>query len=122
MRSSLILALAVAGITLPAAAQTPAPSPGTSSPTGSSNPAVGGTGNAPASTTTGTVNLVPASALEKGANSFTEGQAKSRFEAAGITNVAALAKDGDGIWRATGSRAGKSVKLGLDYKGNISAE
>ena len=70
----------------------------------------------------GTVNLVPASALEKGANSFTEGQAKSRFEEAGITNVAALAKDGDGIWRATGSRAGKSVKLGLDYKGNISAE
>lgn len=106
---------------LPALAQS-TPSPGTSSPTGSSNPAVGGTGNTPAGTTSGTVDMVPSSALEKGSNSFTEGQAKSRLEAAGLTGVSELTKDDDGIWRGSANRRGKSVKVGLDYKGNISAE
>lgn len=118
MRTHLVLAL-LAGFGLSANAQTSAPSPGTNSPTGSSNPAVSGTGNTPAGTTTGTVNLVAGSALEKGANSFTESQAMSRFEAAGLSKVTSLAKDGDGIWRASADRGGKSVKAGLDYKGNI---
>lgn len=122
MRSALILATAIIGVGFPAFAQTPAPSQGTGSNTGSSNPAVSDTGNAPSSTTSGTVNIVPASSLERGSNSFTEGQAKSRFEASGLTDVAALAKDDDGIWRATGKKDGKPVKLGLDYKGNIAAE
>ena len=121
MRAQLILAVTLA-LVLPASAQTAAPSQGTSSPTGSSNPAVGSTGNAPANTTTGSVNIVPASALEKGANSFTEDQAKSRLEAAGISAVADLKKDDDGIWRGKGTRTGKAVKVSLDYKGNISAE
>jgi hypothetical protein len=34
-----------------------------------------------------------------GANSFTEGQAKSRIEAAGFSDVSGLMKDKDGIWR-----------------------
>ena len=121
MRSLTAVALLLS-LAVPTLAQTSAPSPGSSSPTGSSNPAVGGKGNTPADTTTGTVELVPASKLEKGANSFTEGQAKSRLEAAGVSNVADLKKDDDGIWRASGSRSGKPVKVGLDYKGNISAE
>ena len=37
----------------------------------------------------------------KGANSFTEGQAK------------------DGIWRGTASQGGKSVQIAVDYKGNV---
>ena len=33
-----------------------------------------------------------------GANSFTEGQAKSRLEANGYSNVTALKKDEAGVW------------------------
>jgi hypothetical protein len=35
----------------------------------------------------------------KGANSFTEGQARDRALAWGATNLSSLAKDPDGIWR-----------------------
>lgn len=34
-----------------------------------------------------------------GRNSFTEGQAKSKFEAAGYSNVSDLQKDDDRVWR-----------------------
>ena len=44
----------------------------------------------------------------KGANSFTEGQAKDRALAAGFTSVSSLVKDGDGIWRGTAMKDGKS--------------
>src|SRR5436853_3961908 len=39
-----------------------------------------------------------------GANSFTEGQAKSRIESHGYANVMGLVNDGQGIWR------GKAMK------------
>lgn len=54
-----------------------------------------------------------------GANSFTEGQAKSRIEARGFTNVAGLKKDSDGVWRATATQGGKSVKVSVDFQGNV---
>ena len=57
-----------------------------------------------------------------GANSFTEGQAKSRLEGAGYTNVTALAKDKDGVWRGKGSKGGKTMDVSLDYQGNIVAK
>jgi hypothetical protein len=57
----------------------------------------------------------------KGANSFTEGQAKDRALAAGLTNVSGLKKDDDGIWRGTASQDGKSVQVAVDYKGNVVA-
>ncbi len=57
--------------------------------------------------------------LEPGANSFTEGQARSRIEAAGFTNIQGLRKDDSGIWRGTGSRGGSAVEVGLDYRGNV---
>jgi len=116
-----VLSLLSAGAAL---AQATAPaSPGTGSPTGSSNPAVNTTGNTPSTATpSGTTNIVAASALERGSNSFTEGQAKSRIEGAGLTNVTDLKKDDDGIWRAKATREGKSVTVGFDYKGNIAAE
>jgi putative membrane protein len=55
----------------------------------------------------------------KGANSFTEGQAKDRAASHGFTNVSALTKDGDGIWRGTAQMDGKAVNLAVDYKGNV---
>lgn len=57
-----------------------------------------------------------------GANSFTEGQAKSRIEAAGYSDVKNLAKDKDGVWRGKGSKGGKSMDVGLDYQGNVVAK
>ena len=133
MRFHLTLAAAAALLAGSAFAQTPstntAPStmppasPGTNSPTGSSNPAVNTTGNAPSSVNaSGRATIVAASALEKGANSFTEGQAKSRLEGAGLSNVADLQKDDQGIWRGKAMRDGKAVTVGFDYKGNIAAE
>src|ERR1044072_5587002 len=55
----------------------------------------------------------------KGANSFTEGQAKDRAIAHGVETVADLKKDDDGIWRGTGTQSGKTVQIAVDYKGNV---
>ena len=54
-----------------------------------------------------------------GSNSFTEGQAKSRIEAAGYSNVSGLAKDKDGIWRGTATKSGTTGSVALDYQGNV---
>lgn len=54
-----------------------------------------------------------------GANSFTEGQAKSRIEAAGFSNVSGLMKDKDGIWRGTASKGGTTTNVALDFQGNV---
>ena len=54
-----------------------------------------------------------------GANSFTEGQAISRIEGGGYSNISGLVKDKDGIWRGKASKAGKTVDVGLDYQGNV---
>lgn len=98
-------------------------SPGAGGPTGSSNPALNTTGNTPSSANSSAkANFVAASALEKGANSFTEGEAKARLDRSGLTNVTDLKKDGDGVWRGKAMRDGKSVAVGLDYKGNIAAQ
>jgi hypothetical protein len=56
-----------------------------------------------------------------GANSFTEKQAKDRLLAAGYINVSALAKDTNGVWRGTGSDGAKSMKVAVDFKGNVVA-
>lgn len=55
----------------------------------------------------------------KGANSFTEGQAKDRALSHGLTDVGALKKDDDGIWRGTASQDGKPVEVAVDFKGNV---
>jgi len=66
-------------------------------------------GNAPATTTT------PAA----GANSFTEGQARSRIESAGYTGVQDLKKDEAGVWRGRAMRGGQTADVGVDYQGNV---
>ncbi len=70
----------------------------------------------------GKAQMVAPSALEKGSNSFTEGQARSRLEGAGLMNVTGLAKDDQGIWRGKAMQDGRSVTVGFDYKGNIAAQ
>jgi hypothetical protein len=56
-----------------------------------------------------------------GRNSFTEGQAKSRIEEAGYTNVTALKKDDDGVWRAKASKGGSSTDVSVDFQGNVNS-
>ncbi len=124
MNNVMKAAAALVLLATPALAQNTAPaSPGTGSPTGSSNPAVNTQGNAPSSVNaSGKAQFVAPTALEQGANSFTEGQAKSRLEGAGLKDVTDLKKDDQGIWRGKAMHDGKSVTVGFDYKGNIAAQ
>jgi hypothetical protein len=55
----------------------------------------------------------------QGANSFTEGQAKDRATAWGVTGVSAMTKDDKGVWRGTGTVDGANVSVAVDYKGNV---
>jgi len=54
-----------------------------------------------------------------GANSFTEGQAKSRIESHGFSNVTDLKKDDAGVWRGKAMKDGRSVDVSLDFQGNV---
>jgi len=54
-----------------------------------------------------------------GANSFTESEAKARLQSHGYTNVSALRKDSQSIWRGKAMKDGKSVDVSVDYQGNI---
>ncbi len=56
-----------------------------------------------------------------GANSVTEGQAKSRIESNGFSNVTGLKKDDNGVWRGKAMKDGKSVDVSLDFQGNVVA-
>lgn len=54
-----------------------------------------------------------------GRNSFTEGQAKSKIEEAGYTNVTALTKDDNGVWRGKAQKGGASANVSVDFQGNV---
>jgi hypothetical protein len=83
------------------------------SQTGSSNPALT---NKPADSPQST------GSVEPGANSFTEGQARSRLEAQGFSNVTEMRKDDQGIWRGKAMRNGQSVSVAIDYKGTVQTQ
>lgn len=75
-------------------------------------------GNTPAVATPDTKNPT---APVAGTNSFTEAQAKDRMEKAGYSGVSGLKLDDTGVWRASATKDGKSIKVSLDYQGNIVA-
>ena len=95
--ASLVLACAV-----PALAQQPPANPN------ASNPAIN-TPNSPPNP----------GAPAAGANSFTEGQAKSRIENNGYAGVSGLKKDNDGVWRGKATKDGKTVDVSVDFQGNV---
>jgi protein CpxP len=72
-----------------------------------------------ASSTTGTTSKDQVTPPLKGANSFTEGEAKSRAEARGFSDIKDLKKDSEGIWRGHAVQDGKQVQIAIDYKGNV---
>ena len=57
-----------------------------------------------------------------GRNSFTEGQAKSKIEAAGFTKVSDLKKDDSGIWRGTATKGSSSSSVSVDFEGNVNSK
>ncbi len=76
---------------------------------------------APPAVSTSNADSKTAAAPVSGANSFTEGEARSRLEAHGYSNVTGLAKDNQSIWRGKAMKDGKPVDVALDYQGNIVA-
>lgn len=56
-----------------------------------------------------------------GRNSFTEGQAKSKIEGAGFSNVSGLAKDNNGVWRGKADKGGSSTNVSVDFQGNVNS-
>lgn len=62
-------------------------------------------------------------ALTPGANSFTEGQAKSAIEKQGYVVSGPLTQDDQGIWKGQASRAGgESTTVSVDYKGVVTPQ
>lgn len=74
--------------------------------------AAGDNNQAVATTTTN------ASQPARGSNSFTIGEAKSRIEKNGFTDVSDLKKDDNGVWRGSAKKDGTVTGVWLDYKGN----
>jgi hypothetical protein len=54
-----------------------------------------------------------------GRNSFTEGQAKSKIEEAGYTQVTDLRKDDNGVWRGKAKKGGAATSVSVDFQGNV---
>ena len=101
---SILVAIALATISIPALSQSAPPpanrdakTPAINSPNSPPNP------GAPVA----------------GANSFTESQVKSRIEAKGFSSVSGLIKDDAGVWRGTAKQGGKAVTVSVDFQGNV---
>ena len=106
MRNSFFIAGTVVALMASGAlAQTQTPTPPAAN--GPQNPAISGS----------TSKQVEAPV--KGRNSFTEGEAKSRIEKNGFSNVSGLTKDDSGVWRGKAMKDGQQVDVSLDYQGNV---
>jgi protein CpxP len=106
---------------------TPSTPPVTTPLPPSANPPTGGPNSLPPGEPANAIasgnpggNALNKGGLNKGATSFTEAQARDRLQQHGYSQVSALTKDQDGIWRGSAIREGRQVHVGLDYKGNIS--
>jgi pyruvate/2-oxoglutarate dehydrogenase complex dihydrolipoamide acyltransferase (E2) component len=60
--------------------------------------------------------------LEPGANSFAAAQVRARFAEMGFADVADLQLDGQGIWRGRAEHAGRTLSVGMDFRGHVAAE
>ena len=75
--------------------------------------------NSPGNKAVNTTDTPQPNAPVEGANSFTEGQAKSRLEGKGFSKVTDLKKDAAGVWRGRAEKDGKQVNVSLDFQGNV---
>jgi opacity protein-like surface antigen len=115
------------GTAAPGSATPRTAAPGTAAP-GTAAPDMAAPGTTPRGTTAAPGTATPAPRTDTtpttttpaaGANSFTEGQARSRIEGAGYTDVQNLKKDDQGVWRGQAMRNGARADVGLDFQGNV---
>ena len=85
------------------------------------SPALASTAPAKNNAAIKTAHTVDDGNARRGANSFTQGQARDHIGKSGFTGVSALTKDRFGVWRGTAKKGGRTVHVGLDFKGNVSA-
>jgi hypothetical protein len=114
------IGLLIGGVSLAQTTQgTPTATPPHATPAGApardTNAAAASGNNNQAVATTAANAPAPA----KGANSFTMGEAKSRLEKNGFSNVGDLTKDDNGVWRGNAQKGGSATTVWLDYKGNV---
>jgi hypothetical protein len=100
-----VAALALAGMTGLASAQT-------------TTPATTPADNKPARETSANATNPPL----PGANSFTEAQARERIGEAGFKDVKDLKKDDQGVWRGMAKKGDTQVNVALDFRGNVVQE
>jgi hypothetical protein len=112
MRYSLAIAAVLAFIATASVAQTQNPSAQTQNP-----PAKAGPQNSAINSSDSSNRQVNAPVA--GRNSFTDGEAKSRIEKMGFSNVTNLKKDDNGVWRGRAIKDGKTVDVSVDYQGNV---
>lgn len=79
------------------------------------DPAMSGPNNAPIKSPDTNISSMPV----KGANSFTEGEARDHIKAKGYSHISALKKDSNGIWRGMARMKGKRVHVSVDFEGNV---
>ena len=102
MRMSVVLAAATIFVAVPAFAQSNSTTP-------------------PAVANPKDINKTTAAPVA-GKNSFTEGEVKKRLESNGYSEVSALKKDDQSVWRGKAMKAGASVNIAVDYQGNITQQ
>jgi hypothetical protein len=109
------IAFASSALAAPNPGTTTVPATGAVTAPVANPPAANAPSNPAVKTTEGNNSNTPVA----GANSFTEGQAKSHIESAGYTNVSGLTKDATGVWRGKAQKGGKSMDVSLDFQGNV---
>ena len=82
-------------------------------------PALAGAGPAKNNSAIKPAHTVNDGGARRGANSFTQAQARAHIAHAGFADVSALTKDDKGVWRGTAKKGGRTLKVGLDFKGNV---
>lgn len=107
MRKKLIIGLLLLAPAIPVSAQTAQPPANRNADT----PAINSSNSPP-----------NPGAPVAGANSFTEGQAKSRIEQHGFKNISGLKKDDAGVWRGKADKDGKAADVSVDFQGNVVAK
>ena len=113
MVSAVALAQPAPGRSTPSQAPAVATAPAPAAPTQDTTAASGNSNQTVATTNAN------APTPARGANSFTEGEARSRIESNGYSNVSGLTKDDDGVWRGKAQKGSQQAQVWLDYKGNV---
>jgi hypothetical protein len=114
MVSAVPLAQPAPGRSTPSQAPAVATAPASAAPSSQETAAASGNSNQTVATTNANA-PTPA----RGANSFTEGEARSKIESNGYSNVSGLTKDDNGVWRGNAQKGSQQAQVWLDYKGNV---